>query len=96
MKTISSMIAAGALMASATFVAAETTPAADQAASPEQRAQQLFQQLDVNQDGTLDAAEAEADKGLKNAFPRLAKDGKVDQERFAKWYKAYDAPPAQE
>ena len=96
MNTIVSTIAAGLLLAAGGLVAAETTPATDQELSPEQRAQQLFQQLDANHDGSLDATEAAAEKGLKNAFPRLAKDGKVSQDRFITWYKAYDAPPAQE
>ncbi len=96
MKTIISMIAAGGLLAVAGFAVAQTTPATEEEVSPEQRAQQLFQKLDTNQDGSLDAAEAAADKGVDRALQRLAKDGKVDQQRFAKWYKAYDAPPAQE
>ncbi len=96
MNTIISMIAAGSLLAVTGFVVAQTTPATEQEVNPEQRAQRLFQKLDTNQDGSLDAGEAAADKGVGKAFPRLAKDGKLDQQRFIKWYKAYDAPPAQE
>ncbi len=96
MKTIISMIAAGGLLAVTGFAVAQTTPATENEVTPEQRAQQLFQKLDKNQDGSLDAGEAAADKGVDKAFPRLAKDGKLDQQRFSKWYKAYDAPPAQE
>lgn len=92
----SRVVLAGLLLASATALAAQTETAADPAAEQEQRIQALFQQLDTNQDGALDASEAQAERGLKNAFARIATEGKVSPQRFAQWYRAYDAAPAQE
>ncbi len=62
----------------------------------EQKIEQLFVEIDSNGDGFIDATEAESEKGLAKAFPRIAKTGKLDRQQFVDWYKAYDMPAAQE
>ncbi len=96
MSRISLSIAAATLLAFTAMPVAATT---DPAATPtpwEQRIDQLFLEIDGNDDGFIDATEAKADKGLEKAFPRIAKTGKLDQEQFVAWYKLYDMPAAQE
>lgn len=84
------------LVASASSFAAQTQPAAENTDNQDQRIEQLFQSLDTDHNGVLDANEAQAERGLRNAFPRLAPERKLSQQRFTQWYKAYDAAPAQE
>lgn len=85
----------GAMLAASATALAQSSPAAEQQ-TQEQHIQKLFQELDSNRDGVLDASEARADRGLNNAFPRLATDGKLSESRFIEWYKKYDQAPAQE
>ena len=91
MNRISLCLAAATLAASAAVSAAATsTPELDQ------RIDDVFEALDTDADGALDATEASADRSLGAAFPRLATDGRLDRERFANWYRSYDMEPAQE
>lgn len=81
------------------FASAPVAAATDPAAAPnpwEQQIDQLFIQIDSNGDGIIDATEAKANKGLENAFPRIAKTGNLDRHQFVAWYKAYDMRPAEE
>lgn len=96
MNRIGSLITFGALLTTATLTFGQSQPANDAAQQQTRRIQQLFQELDKNRDGSLDAREAQAERGLKNAFPRLASNGKVSEERFIDWYRIYDRPPAEE
>lgn len=82
-----------------TFTAMPLAAADDPAVTPtpwDQHIDELFLQIDGNGDGFIDATEAKSHKGLENAFPRIAKTGKLDQQQFAAWYKVYDMPAAQE
>lgn len=87
----------GAALATLTTipVMAATEPAA--APTPwERKIEQLFVEIDGNGDGVIDASEAEGEKGLAKAFPRIARSGTLDRQQFVDWYKLYDMPAAEE
>lgn len=44
-----------------------------------------FEQLDRNQDGTIDMDEAKADKELAAVFATLAKQGKLEEKEYVNW-----------
>lgn len=91
MNRISLCVAAATLAAaSAASAATNVTPELDQ------RIDQVFEALDLDADGALDASEASGNESLGAAFPRLATDGRLDRQRFADWYRSYDMEPAQE
>ncbi len=96
MTRITFPIAGAALLA---FTAMPVMATSDPVASPtpwEQKIEQIFVEIDDNGDGFIDVTEAEANKGLAKAFPRIAKTGNLDRAQFVAWYKVYDMPAAQE
>lgn len=55
-------------------------------AIPQERLEKLnFEQLDRNQDGSIDMDEAKADKELSKDFATIAKQGKLDQKDYMEW-----------
>lgn len=84
-------LAAGAVLAPVSAVNATTAP------DPrEQQIEQIFTTIDTDRDGYIDADEARAIESLRIAFPRLAKSGRLEKQRFVSWYKDYDRAPADE
>ena len=77
-------------------IAGAAEPPAGEAPQAQSGAEIMFQALDRDQNGKIDAEEAQVYKGLKNAFPRIAKDGTLEEAEFAAWYKEFDRPSAEE
>jgi len=85
--------AAAAAFAPGAGAAGQQSPEAQQRS---EQVQAKFQELDRDGNGYIDAQEAQAERGLRSAFPRIAPDGQLEASEFAAWYEEYDKAPAEE
>lgn len=76
----------------ATEAAAPAAPAAmpepESAPAPAEMsaAAKEFAKLDSNKDGSIDKKEAKKNKKLSKSYKKLAKNGKLDEPTFTKWF----------
>ncbi len=82
------VLSAAAVMASADTAGQAAAPGATKVAeeaAPAAAENDEFGKLDANHDGSIDAAEAKADKALHKAFSKIAKAGKLSKADYDKW-----------